>query len=1842
MNHRKKFSWLYDVLFLLVLILAGYLRLSAVNWGEGQGQHPDENTFSGVLGSLRAHKCSDETIPVDACLPEQKRWLGIGDYFNSKTSTLNPYNRGYGSYVYGDLPMIAIRVAADAINGAAPRLFGPDGWLRQLDIGYEGAMVTDLRLFGRQASAFADLFAIVFLYFIVSSLYDRRVALLAALFSALAVMQIQQSHFFTTDLFVNTFELLAIWFAVEIVNRDSRLTPPALASAASVGDVSTETTNNPETSENDSQAPIPQPPVSISPSSRLQLLITNPLCLLSIGFGVAYGMALASKVNIFPLAVLLPGAFVLRYFINRKSAAVDDLPQTENIESSSAASSDVLSGEVVSKEKDQRSTTNYWLLIAVFLLAGGLAAFISFRIFQPYAFDGVMPDPRWVADIQQQRAQATGEADMPWNLQWARRTHLYSFTNLTVWGLGLPLGILAWLGFLYMGWRILKGEWRHALLWGWTAFYFLWQSMQFNPTMRYQLPIYPLLAMMAAWFVYELAGLNFRTFKRFNPSTILASILVLTVIALTAMWAFAFQSIYVRDEPRMAASRWIFQNVPGPINLEIQKADASIYNQPLPFPTGVYIQPEMPYQTTFVAQNDGLLKEVLLAHVAAVPDQISSQLYLTVWQNLNDPQPLASAYTTALSQDGPGDTSQIVNFDQTPVLTANQTYYLKFEVVALEGAVNVCGLSHIFIQVADQAIEQVLDISAPCTVAIDQPFTISFIPQVAGALNEITLEHITDADPDTLSEPHTLSLSISKDPNSTLEQVLASATLTETFSSAEDPRGDTYTLALDQPIALEHGTQYYLRLDTDSGLLSINGAAVANETSFDYGLPMRVDGFDAFGGIYRGDLNLEVYWDDNADKLKRFVDTLSQTDYIFIPTNHQYAQISRVPERYPLTAYYYRELMGCPPELETIPCYHEAQVGDYRGKLGFDLVAVFETFPKLGDIEINDQYAEEAFTFYDHPKVLIFKKNADFNAEQVRSSLSTVDLTKVTRLTPRQFDDFSTLLLPAEQLASQRAGGTWSQLFDYDWIQNRYPVLGMVIWYIFIFILGIATYPIIRLAMPGLADKGYPLSRALGLVIFGYLAWLAGSVGIPYTRTTIAITFGALLVVGAVLGHLQRDELIEEWKTKRKYFLMIEGLFLAFFLIDLFIRLGNSDLWHPAKGGERPMDFSYFNAVIKSTSFPPYDPWFAGGYINYYYYGFVLVATPVKLLGIVPSIAFNFILPTLFAMVGISAFSIGWNLLAGPSSSRERAGGDGESSSFTIHAERPSFIAGLSAAFLTVLLGNLGTLQLIYNKLQQLGALGTFSWESTFVQRLTWAIEGLKLTFTGDTLPIGPGDWYWDPSRVVPPGPGNAITEFPLFTFIFSDLHGHMMVMPVALLALSWALSVVAGRARWKNRASAGLGIVVGGLIIGAAYPINLSDSYTYLLIGIIALAYSIWRYADVESNAKRIALTAGGVIALYLLSTYLYAPYRAAYVQAYSALDPWKGPFTPLASYFTYWGLSLFIVVSWMTWETREWMAQTPLSALRKFKPYQLLIEGGLILFVIILLAVQYVGTSVGWIALPIALWAGVLLLNPNLPDSKRMALFFIGTALFISVLVEVVVVRGDIGRQNTIFKFYLQAWFLLTVSAGAALAWTLPAFFNWLPGWRAVWQTAMVFLIAGAAMFTITGTAGKIRDRWVIESPHTLDSMTFMKYASYDAFGQRLDLSEDYRAIRWMQDNVQGSPVIVEANDLEYRWGTRFTIYTGLPGVVGWNFHQRQQRAYTSTQVEGRVAAVGNFYNSINVEFTRNFLKTYQVKYIIVGQLERAAYTPEGLVKFEQFDGQFWKSVYSDGRTVIYEVMP
>ena len=1724
----EKRAWIYDLLLVLVLAIGTYFRVVGLNWDTNQHLHPDERFLTMVESGLALPGASQDqlgTPPTAATqqwrqsypgvMPDCARW---GGYFDTFCSPLNPQNRGFTFFVYGDFPIVVVRYIA--------------GWLGQ--VGYD-----QVNLVGRQLSALSDLLTIVVLYVIARRLFDRRVALLGAAFSALAVEQIQQSHFFIVDNFANLFIFLALLFAVEILIRK---TGPRLENREPRLESSTPDVEAAGVPNIDSRISIHESPIS-NRDTGLRHYLTDPFLLLSIGFGVSLGLAVASKLNAAPLAITLPGAFLIRYItIDRKRSDRSD--------------------EHDLSTANRQPSTDYWTRIFLFLIAGAFASIIVFRLAQPYAFYGFRINPAWLQNIGELAGQSNGNADVPFALQWARRSHLFSFTNLTEWGLGWPLGILAWAGFTWMAWRIFKGERQHLLLWGWTAIYFGWQSLVFNPTMRYQLPIYPLLCLMAGWllvFVWDQRS-RWRG-KRWSFLFPLSSVLVGSlVLVLTFAWAYAFTRIYTRPVTRVAASYWIYQNVPGPINLRIQQTGSSFYQQPEPFPAGAQINAQVPYQLSFTANATGSLREVYFPHVASV--------------------------------SGP----------------------------------------------ASQTIQ----------VAIGSP----------------------------------------TDPQN---QPLATGSLTSGFAVSTDARGGEYTLTLDHPVDVVQGQQYTLRVDGGSGI-TLTGAAPINESDWDDGLPLRLgpQGYDGYGGLYQGGLNLQIYYDDNADKLTRYVQTLSQGDFVFMSSNRQWASVTRIPERFPLTTAYYRLLIGCPADKDVIWCYNVAKPGMFQGQLGYKLVAVFESFPGL-DIpgvlhwQANDQFAEEAFTVYDHPKVLIFQKQPDFSASHVQALLGAVDLSNVVHLTPGEATNYKSMMLSPQALVEQQAGGTWSQLFNYDWIQNRFPVLGLLFWYVFVFILGLLVYPIIRLALPGLGDKGYPVSRVLGFVLLAYFSWISGSLGLPVTRGTVALVFLGIAAAGIGLGWWKRAELREEWRTRGRYFLMVEGLFLALFLFDLFIRIGNPDLWHPAKGGERPMDFSYFNAVIKSTTFPPYDPWFAGGYINYYYYGFVLMAMPVKLLGIVPTLAYNFILPTLFASVGMGAFCVGWNLNDenrksrmenrelrienresgvenGESRIENGEPGDGirlevsnvdaapaihDSRLSTYDSQRPTldyrFVAGLLAALLMVVLGNLGTIRMIYQGIEQLGAPNGNTTIGTLGQHLGWAAAGFGDLLHGQPLPYGPGDWYWNPSRVIPPGPGNEITEFPFFTFLYSDLHAHMLAMPLALLALAWALSVV----KWR-RVSV-LSLVIGALAIGALYPTNLSDIYTYLPLAFAVLAYSIWRSdmaaewrLDAPLWAKKLALILGSTVLLVGLSYLLYEPYRAAYSQGYSALDPWNDSRTPILSYLTHWGVFLFIITAWLTWETRQWLASTPVSSLNKLRPWQVVIEAGIAVFLGALLYLAYRHVELGWVALPLAAWAGVLLLRPGLPDAKRFVLFLTGTALLITLVVEIFVVRGDIGRMNTIFKFYLQGWALLSVSAAAALVWLLPELPGWLPGWRNFFQGGTVVLLVGAGLYTVSASTNKIIDRMSPHTPLTLDSITYMAYSQYADFGVTMDLVHDYNAIRWMQDNVQGSPVIVEANCPEYHWCTRFTIYTGLPGVVGWNWHQRQQRTLTPQLVEDRISQINAFYTTQDVQAAQAFLKKYDVRYIVVGQLERAEYAGGGLDKFEQYNGRLWNAVYREGDTVIYQVNP
>jgi YYY domain-containing protein len=533
-----------------------------------------------------------------------------------------------------------------------------------------------------------------------------------------------------------------------------------------------------------------------------------------------------------------------------------------------------------------------------------------------------------------------------------------------------------------------------------------------------------------------------------------------------------------------------------------------------------------------------------------------------------------------------------------------------------------------------------------------------------------------------------------------------------------------------------------------------------------------------------------------------------------------------------------------------------------------------------------------------------------------------------------------------------------------------------------------------------------------------------------------------------------------------------------------------------------------------------------------------------------------------------------------------------------------------------------------------------------WIQRIIWSFQGVIKYFEGNTLPYGQGDWYWIPSRAIP---GEPITEFPAFTFLYADPHAHLFALGITILALIWALSVILAKWRWKYL-QLPASLVFGGIIIGALRPTNTWDLPVYLGLGIIALGYTAFRYnmgtgfhqSLVSQNLQKIIIPLVAVIVLGCLTFFLYQPFSNWYGQAYTSASFWDGDHTPIWSYLTHWGLFLFVITSWLTWETIDWMATTPVSSLNKLRPYKLLIQLGLAISLAIIAGLLYLGVQISVIAIPLMIWAFIIIFRPGQQDSKRAILFITSVGVSLTLVVELVVLKGDIGRMNTVFKFYLQAWTLLSLSAAAGIVYIIPVFTEkWKNSWHYVWQVILFLLIGGAMLFPLLGGADKINDRISRSAPHTLDGMAYMPFSTYNEDGTDLDLSHDYRAILWMLDHVQGSPVIVETNTPEYRWGSRFTIYTGLPGVVGWNWHQRQQRAIIESDiVTGRIADITDFYTSNSQADIIAFLSKYDVQYIIVGQLEKTIYPGLSLDKFTSWNGKYWDKVYEDGDTAIYKV--
>ncbi len=579
------------------------------------------------------------------------------------------------------------------------------------------------------------------------------------------------------------------------------------------------------------------------------------------------------------------------------------------------------------------------------------------------------------------------------------------------------------------------------------------------------------------------------------------------------------------------------------------------------------------------------------------------------------------------------------------------------------------------------------------------------------------------------------------------------------------------------------------------------------------------------------------------------------------------------------------------------------------------------------------------------------------------------------------------LTLTPEQMEANQASPPLGQQFPADSLSNQHPLL---VWWLVLEVMGLLAFPLVAFVLRNFRDRGWAFAKTIALLIIGYLVWLPASLqALPYSEATTWGALGLVGVAGLGLGWAMRADLKAFLRERWALLLWTETLFTLALVVFAVIRAQNPDLFHIWRGGEKPMELAFINGILRSRSFPPLDVWFSGGYINYYYYGQYLITVLIRLTGVAPTVAFNLAIPTLFALVLTGGFSI------------------------VTHLTR-RWWAGLLGGFFVALLANLDGLH------QVLAA-----WQNH-----------TPLAFD-----------FWASSRVIP----FTINEFPFWSFLFADLHPHVIDLPVEILAIGLAVALISERPTRPDSMTLTVSrVLLLGLVLGAIACINTWDLPTYALLLSLAI---LWRgYHRLQSSGRLsygVVKRVGGSLVGMLAGAYLfYAPFFAHFqTTAASGTGPVSNP-DQLADYTTLFGIWLFIAASFFFVELYQWAAGRLTLSLADeqqdvgARPAYAMLFWALALGAGLLALLVYIVWGKLLPVLYTLLALGVILLlvqGHRQRASKQITYLFLLLGIGLSILVETVYIRdfldnSDWERMNTVFKFFMQVW--LFYALGSALA--------------------------------------------------------------------------------------------------------------------------------------------------------------------------------------------------------------
>jgi len=712
----------------------------------------------------------------------------------------------------------------------------------------------------------------------------------------------------------------------------------------------------------------------------------------------------------------------------------------------------------------------------------------------------------------------------------------------------------------------------------------------------------------------------------------------------------------------------------------------------------------------------------------------------------------------------------------------------------------------------------------------------------------------------------------------------------------------------------------------------------------------------------------------------------------------------------------------------------------------------------------------------------------------------------------------------------------------------------VILWFAFIEVLGLISTPLAGIIGNRLADRGYSAARTLGIVLVTYIAWFFSYIW-GFNRSTILISVLLLCLISGIV-YRKRSILPE-----KKVILSNELVFIAGFFFFLFIRMHLPEIYRH----EKFMDFAFLNAMMRTASFPPADPWFAGGFLDFYYYlGYLSVGVPGKLLSVEPSMLFNLAIALTFALAFNLLFGLGYNLSHGKAR------------------------YGVLTASFVILLGNLQGLK-----------------------------EFLNLYIVKQPISMG---YYWSSSRVIP----YTINEFPYFSFIHGDLHSHVLAIPFQLVVLTFLLNIYLREdSKWAFENV--LALLIFSVSLGFLFPSNSWDFPVYFSLTLaVIFAFYCGRYIRNKNLSGSFTGFLGTIFLVSVLSLLPYLPFYLTFKpQAAGGFDFVPPELrTTIKEFLILFSLFLFLTFSFL---------MTRLEFRQKVQYFILWI--GITAFLASELSIPLLVILLPLFALSLYSFL------KDLPErsSAGFVFFLIAAAAFVALLCEVIFlddpIQGKFARMNTVFKFYMHLWIFLAIAASYSYSQlclryrTLSGniFFSTNRGYgKKVWMVSLVLLVLSCSVFPVVATVTRIED---MNAKPTLDGMEYMK---------ELDRG-DYDAIRWMQENIKGTPVILEASDdnSSYQYTSRVSANTGLPTVIGWTRHERFW-GRDHEEIRTRVEDVNTIYSTVSEKKALELINKYNVSYVYIGKLERQMYD----VKTDKFEDETYFEPVYQGSVRIYKV--